>query len=87
VGRWGGDEFLAVVRHVDVDIVKRLAERCCALMARTGMTSGDGKRVGLSVSVGGAVSVPEDSADSLIKRADELMYRSKAAGRGRAWLG
>jgi diguanylate cyclase (GGDEF)-like protein/PAS domain S-box-containing protein len=87
VGRWGGDEFLAVVRHVDVDIVKRLAERCCALMARTGMTSGDGKQVALSVSVGGAVSVPEDSADSLIKRADELMYRSKAAGRGRAWLG
>ncbi|MGA7970043.1 MAG: sensor domain-containing diguanylate cyclase [Terriglobales bacterium] len=87
VGRWGGDEFLAVVRHVDVDIVKRLAERCCALMARTGMTNGDGTQVALSVSVGGAVSVPEDSADSLIKRADELMYRSKAAGRGRAAVG
>jgi PleD family two-component response regulator len=36
------------------------------------------------VSVGGAITIHEDSADTLIKRADELMYRSKAAGRGRA---
>jgi diguanylate cyclase (GGDEF)-like protein/PAS domain S-box-containing protein len=84
VGRWGGDEFLAVVRHVDGDILKRLAERCCVLVAQTSLVSGGGERVSLSVSVGGAVTVPDDSADSLIKRADELMYRSKAAGRGRA---
>jgi len=84
VGRWGGDEFLAVVRHVDVDILARLAERCCMLVGQTSMVSEDGERMALSVSVGGAVAIREDSADSLIKRADELMYRSKGAGRGRA---
>ena len=86
VGRWGGDEFLAVVRHVGVDIVNQLAERCCALVAQTSLVSGS-RRVSLSVSVGGAVAGRDDSADSLIKRADELMYRSKAAGRGRAAVG
>jgi diguanylate cyclase (GGDEF)-like protein/PAS domain S-box-containing protein len=86
VGRWGGDEFLAVARHVDVDILKRLAERCCMLVARTSIVSG-GERVSLTVSVGAAVACPDDSADTLIKRADELMYRSKAAGRGRASVG
>jgi diguanylate cyclase (GGDEF)-like protein/PAS domain S-box-containing protein len=85
MGRWGGDEFLAVIRHVDVEIVKLLADRCCALVARTSVTSA-GDRVSLSVSVGGAVVRQEDTADTLIKRADELMYRSKAAGRGRAAL-
>jgi hypothetical protein len=30
----------------------------------------------LSVSVGGAITIREDSADTLIKRADVLMYRS-----------
>jgi diguanylate cyclase (GGDEF)-like protein/PAS domain S-box-containing protein len=83
VGRWGGDEFLAVVRHVNSDILKRLAERCCALVAQTSLVGGS-ERVTLSVSVGGAITIREDSADTLIKRADELMYRSKAAGRGRA---
>jgi diguanylate cyclase (GGDEF)-like protein/PAS domain S-box-containing protein len=83
VGRWGGDEFLAVVRHVDSDILKRLAERCCALVAQTSLVGGS-ERLSLSVSVGGAITIHEDSADTLIKRADELMYRSKAAGRGQA---
>ena len=83
VGRWGGDEFLAVVRHVDSDILKRLAERCCSLVAQTSIVGGS-ERVTLSVSVGGAITIHEDSAETLIKRADELMYRSKAAGRGRA---
>jgi diguanylate cyclase (GGDEF)-like protein/PAS domain S-box-containing protein len=83
VGRWGGDEFLAVVRHVDSDILKRLAERCCALVGQTSLVGGS-ERVSLSVSVGGAITIHEDSADTLIKRADELMYRSKAAGRGQA---
>jgi len=82
-GRWGGDEFLAVIRHVDVDIMKRLADRCCLLVAQTSVASG-GHTVSLSVSVGGAVATKNDSADTLIKRADKLMYRSKAAGRGRA---
>ncbi len=85
-GRWGGDEFLAVVRHVDVDIMKRLAERCCALVAQTSVTNGNNGAT-LSVSVGGAVARKDDTADMLIKRADELMYRSKAAGRGRAVVG
>jgi diguanylate cyclase (GGDEF)-like protein/PAS domain S-box-containing protein len=87
VGRWGGDEFLAIVRHVDFDCVKRLADRCCLLVSQTRLVNGSGVRVALSTSVGGTVARPDDSADSLIHRADELMYRSKAAGRGRASVG
>ncbi len=83
VGRWGGDEFLAVIRHVDLAILNQLADRCCGQVAQTSLVSG-GRRVPLSVSIGGAVAGRDDSADSLIKRADELMYRSKAAGRGQA---
>jgi len=85
VGRWGGDEFLAVIRHVDSGVMKQLADRCCALMAQSSVASGN-ERVPLSISVGGAVVRKEDTADTLIKRADELMYRGKAAGRGQAAL-
>ncbi len=82
IGRWGGDEFVAVVRHVDTEILDRLAGRCCALVAQTKVKSTN--QIALSVSVGGAVVQPGDTYTSLMQRTDDLMYRSKALGRGRA---
>ncbi len=35
VGRWGGDEFLAIVRHVNTEILRNLANRCRTMVART----------------------------------------------------
>jgi diguanylate cyclase (GGDEF)-like protein len=84
VGRWGGDEFVAVVLHANSDVLNRLAERCCALVAQTSVPSCDGIRVPMSVSVGGTVALPDDTATGLFKRADELMYLCKTSGRGRA---
>jgi diguanylate cyclase (GGDEF)-like protein/PAS domain S-box-containing protein len=84
VGRWGGDEFCAVVRHVNSETLRELAERCCVLVAQTSFPSSDGSPVSLSVSIGGTLALPSDTVEALIKRADELMYRSKTSGRGRA---
>ncbi len=84
VGRWGGDEFLAIARNVDREMLGKLAERCVAMIAQTSVLSGDGRRIPLSSSVGAALSRPGESAEELIQRADELMYRSKHGGRGRA---
>ena len=84
VGRWGGDEFLAIARNVDGDILRRLAERCVVLIAQSQVLSNDGQRIIMSVSVGAALSRVGESAGSLIHRADEMMYRSKTGGRGRA---
>lgn len=84
IGRWGGDEFVAVVRHVDREALKGLAERCCALVAQTSVSRNDASIVSMSVSIGGALVMPDDTFEALIRRADELMYRSKSSGRGRA---
>lgn len=81
VGRWGGDEFVAVLRHVDGNSLQRLAERCCALVAQTSILANNGSRLGMSVSIGGALVKTEDTCEALIRRADELMYRSKSRGR------
>lgn len=86
VGRWGGDEFTAVIRHVDREALKELAERCCALVAKTSFPDIDGNRLSLSVSVGGAIALPGDTSEALIRRADDQMYRSKSNGRGRAFV-
>ena len=36
--------------------------------------------VSASVSIGGTLALPDDTADTLIKRADQLMYRNKTNG-------
>jgi diguanylate cyclase (GGDEF)-like protein len=83
VGRWGGDEFIAVLQHVDGETLRDLAERCCVLVVQTSFASTDGSPVSMSVSVGGTFPYPDDTAEGLVKRADELMYQSKTSGRGR----
>jgi len=84
VGRWGGDEFLAIVRNVDAASVKNLAERCVTLAKRVSVPANDERAIHISISIGATLSQPGEGAETLIRRADELMYRSKAAGRGRA---
>ena len=84
VGRWGGDEFLAIARNMDRETLSRLAERCVLMVAQTTVPSNDERLISLSISVGAALSRPGETAEELIQRADELMYRSKTDGRGRA---
>jgi diguanylate cyclase (GGDEF)-like protein/PAS domain S-box-containing protein len=86
VGRWGGDEFLAIVRNLNGEVLKELAERCVVLVKETSLLSSEGNPIALSISVGGTLahSGAGETADGLVRRADELMYRSKTGGRGRA---
>jgi diguanylate cyclase (GGDEF)-like protein/PAS domain S-box-containing protein len=84
VGRWGGDEFLAVVRNVDEEIATILAKRCVLLVAETEITSLNGKKIPLSISIGATLSHHGDDARTLLHRADEQLYRSKSNGRSRA---
>jgi len=82
VGRWGGDEFLAIVRNVDKSVLAMLAQRCVTLAAKTSLHSNDERMISVSISVGAALSRPGDSAESILQRADDLLYRCKAAGKG-----
>jgi diguanylate cyclase (GGDEF)-like protein/PAS domain S-box-containing protein len=83
VGRWGGDEFVAVVANVDLPAVATLAERFRALV-ETSRVSCDGRALPITVSVGAALARAGDTTDGLLRRADALMYESKRAGRNTA---
>jgi diguanylate cyclase (GGDEF)-like protein/PAS domain S-box-containing protein len=80
IGRWGGEEFLGLIRNVDLDEMVRVAERCRVLVEQTtvALPGGPGR---VTISVGGTRAKIDDTPESLVKRADELMYRSKRAGR------
>jgi diguanylate cyclase (GGDEF)-like protein len=83
VGRWGGDEFLAIVHNVNGRILKALVERCIALVAQTSFPGRDRSSITLSLSVGSVLARPGATAEKLIQQADEWMYRSKTNGRMR----
>lgn len=86
VGRWGGEEFLLLVSDVDAMLLHSVAERCRALVEKSGVLSAE-SRVPVTISVGATLIVNGDSTESAIKRADQLMYLSKANGRNRTTLG
>ena len=41
----------------------------------------DNGAIGVSVSIGATLSRPDDTVDTIVRRADNLMYRCKKAGR------
>jgi diguanylate cyclase (GGDEF)-like protein len=87
VGRWGGDEFLAIIPNVNHEILAKLAERCVVMVARISFIHGNGGTVSVSISAGATLAHPGETAAELLQRADELMYQSKTSGRDCATTG
>ena len=82
-GRWGGEEFVGIFsidRSYEASII---AERIRYLVENTVVTTAKNEQLAVTVSVGAAISKKQDTIDTLIKRADELMYKSKNDGRNR----
>ena len=86
VGRWGGEEFLVLAPDVDALTLGDLAERCRVLIAESSVAAGL-SRVSVTASIGATVLIHSDNANSVISRADELMYQSKHSGGDRTTAG
>jgi diguanylate cyclase (GGDEF)-like protein/PAS domain S-box-containing protein len=82
VGRWGGEEFLAIVVNVDAANLYSVADKLRSLVERSVFLQGN-EAIRVTVSVGATLARPDDTAESVVERADRLMYRSKAEGRNR----
>jgi len=86
IGRWGGEEFVGVLRSVEETGLKKIAERYRALVSQTMVPLAAGKQR-VTISIGGTLARPGDTLESVVRRADQMMYRSKKAGRNRVTVG
>lgn len=86
VSRWGGEEFTAIIENIDLNELWGIAEKVRTLVEQSSVSM-DGDVIGATISVGATMGRPEDTVVGLVKRADELMYESKKAGRNRVTLG
>ena len=86
VGRWGGEEFLAIVPNADQEILARVAGRYRMLIEESLLLHQDGP-IRVTASLGGTLAQKGDAMEDIIRRADQNLYQSKKNGRNRVTVG
>ncbi len=82
--RYGGEEFVVLLAGVGIDLAWIVAERLRRAIESERIVIEDGTRLpSVTVSLGIAEVKKEDSADSVLRRADAAMYSAKNTGRNR----
>ncbi len=85
--RYGGEEFLVAMPDTDLAFASVVAERLRAEIAADKFTLNSGRdELGVTVSIGLASTehgIEGDTAQKLVKRADEALYEAKTGGRNR----
>ena len=88
--RYGGEEFVVILRDTDRDETVTIANRLCQLIGEQPFAINDGLDLNVTVSAGIALLQPMDDpkGTSLLQRADNRLLQAKAQGRNRVvgWI-
>lgn len=77
--RFGGEEFVVLLEHCNLDSAQRIAEK---MRAEIELAQPEGIKITASFGLS-ELSETSNSFDSLFNRADEAMYAAKEAGRNK----
>ncbi|MDH7794506.1 MULTISPECIES: PleD family two-component system response regulator [unclassified Beijerinckia] len=82
--RLGGEEFVVVMPDTSMVVARRIAERVRRAVEESlfGISNGT-KLIPITVSIGLSQSIDDADPDTLFRRADQALYRSKNEGRNR----
>ena len=80
MGRWGGDEFIVILRNTDINGAKKVAQRIIDNVRRLKIDS-----LKLSISLGLAQYKGESLKD-LIRKTDQALYKAKESGKDRIYV-
>ncbi|HVN95469.1 MAG TPA: diguanylate cyclase [Syntrophorhabdaceae bacterium] len=82
VSRWGGEEFVAFIPNADREQLLNVANKVRFLVEKSNIFLPE-KNIGVTISVGATLARKDDTEETLTKRAEDLMHKSKAEGRNR----
>lgn len=80
--RWGGEEFLLVLKGCDLPEARRIAEDLRQAVSAAPVAVGD-LQLSVTISIGVSLYNGTESPDSMVNRADNAMYAAKHGGRNR----
>ncbi len=83
VARYGGEEFIIFLPEINALQAQKVADRLRQSISTIVVYSDDNQEVRFTVSVGVSSSEISDNVDTLVKTADEALYRAKQNGRNR----
>lgn len=83
VARYGGEEFVVFLPGISAEQGRGVADRLRESIASVVVYSDDNQPVTFTVSIGVSSSDISDNIDTLIKTADEALYKAKQSGRNR----
>ncbi|MFN2353577.1 MAG: diguanylate cyclase [Desulfopila sp.] len=84
-GRWGGEEFIAIIRNVTPGKLYNIAERLRLLVEGSYILHHE-KKLRVTISIGATMAMVDDTIEGIVKRADEQLYSSKKTGRNRVTM-
>ncbi|WP_433739373.1 GGDEF domain-containing protein [Pseudomonas putida] len=82
VFRYGGEEFLVLLSNTAREAAAMVGERL-RLTVQTQEYVAEGRLIELTISLGCSTLLPGESAESLLRRADNALYVAKREGRNR----
>lgn len=77
LGRWGGEEFIVICDNIDREGLMHVAEKIRVIIENSTFE----QFLSLTISLGITLAAPNDSINTLTKRADDGLYASKANGK------
>jgi len=77
--RYGGDEFIIFLEHVESGAALKVAEKIRAEVQQAHLKLENGNSISVSVSIG--VATGTENWLELLEKADQALFRAKAAGR------
>lgn len=83
LGRWGHDQFLAILPETSLDGARHIGERLCEAVARAQFEGRRGVLLSLTASIGVTVFRLGDDLQGVVSRANRAMKAAKTQGRNR----
>ncbi|MDF1617940.1 sensor domain-containing diguanylate cyclase [Petrocella sp. FN5] len=85
VGRWGGEEFILILPNSDSISLEVLCEKLRMLVENSSVDRSN-TDLKITISIGATIMRKSDTLESIINRADCLLYESKENGRNRVTI-